>query len=157
MTGGADKAQESSEDAQKKQEEIERLVGKEQQAAAEHSVPDWYTQWESEHEGDDGMLEPEDIHDVQEIFLYIDNTTRSIRDEEMLAIFENAFSEPVEEIKGGSACPFTQTVYIRMGDGTCGKVLIATDSCSIYSTGDHEYKYYWDIMEAFWKRFGIYY
>lgn len=157
MTGGADKAQESSEDAQRKQEEIGRLVGKEQQAAAEHSVPDWYTQWESEHEGDDGMLEPEDIHDVQEIFLYIDNTTRSIRDEEMLAIFENAFSEPVEEIKGGSACPFTQTVYIRMGDGTCGKVLIATDSCSIYSTGDHEYKYYWDIMEAFWKRFGIYY
>ncbi|MBO5470228.1 MAG: hypothetical protein J6A03_10905 [Lachnospiraceae bacterium] len=159
MTGvkDADKVQESSEDAQRKQEEIGRLVGKEQQAAAEHSVPDWYTQWESEHKGDDGMLEPEEIHDVQEIFLYKDNTTRSVRDEEMLAIFEKAFSEPVEEIKGGSACPFTQTVYIRTGDGICGKVLIATDSCSIYSTGDHEYKYYWDIMEAFWKQFGIYY
>ena len=147
--------QEPSGDAQMKQEEIERLVGKEQQAAAEHSVPDWYMKWESEHEGDDGMLAPEDIHDVQEIFLYKDNTTRSVRDKELLAIFEDAFSNPVEEIKGGSDCPFTQTIYIRMEDGTCGKVLIATDSCSIYSTGDQEYKYYWDVMEAFWKQFGI--
>lgn len=147
--------QEPSGDAQMKQEEIESLVGKEQQAAAEHSVPDWYMKWESEHEGDDGMLAPEDIHDVQEIFLYKDNTTRSVRDKELLAIFEDAFSNPVEEIKGGSDCPFTQTIYIRMEDGTCGKVLIATDSCSIYSTGDQEYKYYWDVMEAFWKQFGI--
>lgn len=147
--------QEPSGDAQMKQEEIERLVGKEQQAAAEHSVPDWYMKWESEHEGDDGMLAPEDIHDVQEIFLYKDNTTRSVRDKELLVIFEDAFSNPVEEIKGGSDCPFTQTIYIRMEDGTCGKVLIATDSCSIYSTGDQEYKYYWDVMEAFWKQFGI--
>ncbi len=147
--------QEPSGDAQMKQEEIERLVGKEQQAAAEHSVPDWYMKWESEHEGDDGMLAPEDIHDVQEIFLYKDNTTRSVRDKELLVIFEDAFSNPVEEIKGGSDCPFTQTIYIRMEDGTCGKVLIATDSCSIYSTGEQEYKYYWDVMEAFWKQFGI--
>lgn len=147
--------QEPSGDAQMKQEEIERLVGKEQQAAAEHSVPDWYMEWESEHEGDDGMLAPEDIHDVQEIFLYKDDTTRSVRDKELLAIFEDAFSNPVEEIKGGSDCPFTQTIYIRMEDGTCGKVLIATDSCSIYSTGEQEYKYYWDVMEAFWKQFGI--
>ena len=101
------------------------------------------------------MLSPEDIHDVQEIFLYKDNTTRSVRDKELLAIFEDAFSNPVEEIKGGSDCPFTQTIYIRMEDGTCGKVLIATDSCSIYSTGEQEYKYYWDVMEAFWKQFGI--
>lgn len=150
-----DATQEPAGDAQMKQEEIERLVGKEQQAAAEHSVPDWYMKWESEHEGDDGMLAPEDIHDVQEIFLYKDNTTRSVRDKELLAIFEDAFSNPVEEIKGGSDCPFTQTIYIRMEDGTCGKVLIATDSCSIYSTGDQEYKYYWDVMEAFWKQFGI--
>ena len=157
LTGvqATDTAQEPSGDAQMKQEEIERLVGKEQQAAAEHSVPDWYMKWESEHEGDDGMLAPEDIHDVQEIFLYKDNTTRSVRDKELLAIFEDAFSNPVEEIKGGSDCPFTQTIYIRMEDGTCGKVLIATDSCSIYSTGDQEYKYYWDVMEAFWKQFGI--
>ena len=152
---GTGTTQEPSGDAQMKQEEIERLVGKEQQAAAEHSVPDWYMKWESEHEGDDGMLAPEDIHDVQEIFLYKDNTTRSVRDKELLAIFEDAFSNPVEEIKGGSDCPFTQTIYIRMEDGTCGKVLIATDSCSIYSTGDQEYKYYWDVMEAFWKQFGI--
>ena len=152
---GTGTTQEPSGDAQMKQEEIERLVGKEQQAAAEHSVPDWYMKRESEHEGDDGMLAPEDIHDVQEIFLYKDNTTRSVRDKELLAIFEDAFSNPVEEIKGGSDCPFTQTIYIRMEDGTCGKVLIATDSCSIYSTGDQEYKYYWDVMEAFWKQFGI--
>lgn len=157
LTGvqATDTAQEPSGDAQMKQEEIERLVGKEQQAAAEHSIPDWYMKWESEHEGDDGMLAPEDIHDVQEIFLYKDNTTRSVRDKELLVIFEDAFSNPVEEIKGGSDCPFTQTIYIRMEDGTCGKVLIATDSCSIYSTGEQEYKYYWDVMEAFWKQFGI--
>lgn len=157
MTGvqATDTTQKLSGDAQMKQEEIERLVGKEQQAAAEHSIPDWYMEWESEHKGDDGMLSPEDIHDVQEIFLYKDNTTRSVRDKELLAIFEDAFSNPVEEIKGGSDCPFTQTIYIRRGDGTCGKILIATDSCSIYSTGDQEYKYYWDVMEAFWKQFGI--
>jgi len=105
------------------------------------------------------FFEPEDIRDLSEVSFYANGTEYVITDAKKLQWIENHFSNPVEEIKGGSACSFYHMMYLKREDGVCGKVFPATDSCSVYQTGKSYYEYKKDINgefnEAFWKLFGI--
>lgn len=105
------------------------------------------------------FFEPEDIRDLSEVSFYANGREYVITDAKKLQWIENHFSNPVEEIKGGSACPFYHMMYLKRKDGVCGKVFPATDSCSVYQTGNSYYEYKKDangeFNEVFWKLFGI--
>lgn len=105
------------------------------------------------------FFEPEDIRDLSEVSFYANGTEYVITDAKKLQWIENHFSNPVEEIKSGSACPFYHMMYLKRKDGVCGKVFPATDSCSVYQTGNSYYEYKKDangeFNEVFWKLFGI--
>ncbi len=104
---------------------------------------------------------PEDIHDIQKVSFYMCGKEYVVEDEEKLKWIEEHFSEPSEEIIGGSGCPFCNVMYLKRKDGTVGKIYPALDSCVIYATwgvGKDEYSYYeYDegSNEEFWKLFGI--
>lgn len=105
------------------------------------------------------FFEPEDIRDLSEVSFYANGTEYVITDAKKLQWIEKHFSNPVEEIKGGSACSFYHMMYLKRKDGVCGKVFPATDSCSVYQTGNSYYEYKKDangeFNEVFWKLFGI--
>lgn len=76
------------------------------------------------------FFKPKDIRDLKEVSFYANGTEYIINDEKKLRWIEKRFSEPIEEIKGASACPFYHIMYFKRKDGRCGKVFPATDSCS---------------------------
>ena len=105
------------------------------------------------------FFKPDDFRDLSEVSFYNNGTEYIITEAEKLDWIEKHFSNPVQEIEGVPACPFYHIMYFKRKDGVCGKVFPATDSDSIYQSGESYYEYKKDgkeeYNEVFWGLFGI--
>ena len=101
------------------------------------------------------FFEPKDIKNLSEVSIYANGKEYVITDGEKLKWIEKNFSNVGKAIEGVPACPFTHTMYLKRKDGKCGKIVPATDSCAVYSTGESYYDYSKETNAAFWKLFGI--
>lgn len=105
------------------------------------------------------FFKPDDFRDLCEVSFYNNGTEYIITEAEKLDWIEKHFSNPVQEIKGAPACPFYYIMYFKRKDGACGKVFPATDSDSVYQSGESYYEYKKDgkegYNEVFWGLFGI--
>ena len=101
------------------------------------------------------FFKPEDIRGLSEVSFYNEGEEYVITDEKKLRWIEKHFSNTAEKVEGIPACPFYHIMYLKRKDGICGKIFPATDSCSVYQTGESYYDYKEKTNEAFWKLFGI--
>ena len=101
------------------------------------------------------FFEPKDIKNLSEVSIYANGKEYVITDGEKLKWIEKNFSNVGKAIEGVPACPFTHTMYLKRKDGKCGKIVPATDSCAVYSTGESYYDYSKETNAAFWRLFGI--
>lgn len=98
---------------------------------------------------------PEDIRDLSEVSFYVNGKEYVLTEKKKLQWIEKHFSDSAEEIEGVPACPFYRMMYLKREDGRCGKVFPATDSCSVYQSGEAFYDYNEKTSEGFWRLFGI--
>ncbi|MCH5185570.1 MAG: hypothetical protein J1F64_05525 [Oscillospiraceae bacterium] len=97
---------------------------------------------------------PRDIYDLVDARLIVGGNAYTISDKSNLTELEKAFSN-ANEIKGGTACPFDAFLKMTRGDGTEGTVMIASDSCAVYKSGDIYYDYSDGDNGKFLSMFGI--
>ncbi|MCI8408912.1 MAG: M56 family metallopeptidase [Lachnospiraceae bacterium] len=88
------------------------------------------------------VFNPEDIHDLKEAVMYIEGKEYKITNAKDLKWLEQHFANPIEEIKGKSACPFYNPIYLLREDGTSGMLYPALDDCSVYRTAEDKYYEY---------------
>lgn len=101
------------------------------------------------------VFEPEDVHNLKEAVMYIEGKEYKITNTKDLLWLEEHFSNPIEEIKGGSECPFYHPMYLLREDGISGMLYPALDSCSVYRTAeDKYYKYNKKANDEFLKILG---
>lgn len=100
-------------------------------------------------------IQPKEIKELCEVSFYANGQEYVITDRKKLCWIEEHFSEPIEVLKGGSACPFYHVMYLKRKDGVCGKVFPATDNDAVYQSDNIYYTYANKFNDAFWKLFGI--
>ncbi len=98
---------------------------------------------------------PDQIRDLSEVCFYVNGKEYVLTEEKKLRWIENHFSDTAEKIEGIPACPFYRIMYLKRKDGVCGKIFLATDTCSVYQSGDFFYDYKENTSEVFWELFGI--
>lgn len=88
------------------------------------------------------IFNPEDIYALKEAVMYIEGKEYKITNAKDLKWLEKHFANPIEEIKGKSACPFYNPMYLLREDGISGMLYPALDDCSVYRTAEDKYYEY---------------
>lgn len=98
-------------------------------------------------------LKKDEICDIVKAEIIYEGKVYSSESKELFDWLEEK-SSTATEIIGGSGCPFDAAMYITKKNGVVGKIYPATDSCTIFLTGDGYSDFGGTDNSEFWDLFG---
>ena len=84
---------------------------------------------------------PADITDIKDVELVVGGIKYPLMADNSQTEIEKVFSSATKIKMGGTACPFDAQLLFTKNSGEQGFVMIATDSCAVFKSGDKYYDY----------------